>query len=232
MRAGKGLASPGDGGQSRMRPHPRTPPLAAVALVGVALCVAVALSACGGSSSQAASGDGGWRAADPLPAGLAGKPAPAFRLADARGGTLSSSSLEGAPYAVTFLYTACPDVCPIIGEEIRRALSELGPDARRLRVVAISVDPRGDTPDAVRLWLRRHREPSNFHYLVGSRAELQPVWKAYFAAPQIPGDPESSHTAAIWLVDRRGRLAAKVSAGTPVAAPDLASDLHRLLEQR
>lgn len=167
--------------------------------------------------------------AEPLPRGLAGRPAPRIRLADARGGTFDTRSLDGSPYLVTFLYANCPDVCPLVGVELRETLARLGDDARRVAVVAVSVDPRGDTPAAVRTWLRRHREPREFHYLVGSQAQLAPVWKAWYAAPQIPGNPESAHTAIVWLVDARGRLAAKVPAGGPFDAAGLARDVRRLL---
>jgi protein SCO1/2 len=152
-----------------------------------------------------------------------------MRLADARGGELDSGSLTGKPYLVTFLYTRCPDVCPLIGEEIRQALALLGPDARRVAVLAVSVDPRYDTAAAVRTWLHRHREPAQFHYLIGSQRQLAPVWKAWYAAPQVPGDPESGHTAVVWLVDARGRLTAKVSAGVAFPPRGLAHDVRALL---
>ena len=198
------------------------------ALITAAI-IAVALGGCG--STPTSQGSGPFKGATQLPPGLAGRQAPAFRLADARGGTLSSGALRGRPYAVTFLYTNCPDVCPLIGEEIRAALQEMGARAHQVNVVAISVDPRHDTPTNVRVWLRRHREPANFHYLVGDETALAGVWKGYFAAPQVAGDPQSSHTAAVWLVDRRGRLAAKYDAGAAFAPADLAHDLGVLLTQ-
>lgn len=165
-----------------------------------------------------------------LPEELTRGPAPRIRLSDARGGTLDSRELAGRPYAVTFLYTRCPDVCPLIGQEIRVALETLGPSAEEVTVVAVSVDPRGDTPEAVRAWLERQRLPQNFRYLIGSEEELRPVWDAYFAAPQTPGRPETStHTASIWLIGADGRLRTKYSAGAPVSPDDLAHDLRALL---
>lgn len=95
--------------------------------------------------------------------------------------------------------------------------------------MAVSVDPRGDTPQAVRAWLRRQHEPPQFHYLIGGERQLRPVWKAWYAAPQIPGDPESAHTAIVWVVDARGRLAAKVAAGQPFDTGGLARDVRSLL---
>jgi len=137
--------------------------------------------------------------------------------------------LAGRPYLVTFLYANCPDVCPLIGAELRDMLRQLGRDADRVGVVAVSVDPRGDTPATVRAWLRREQEPAQFRYLIGSRQQLAPVWRAWYAAPQVPNDPESAHTAIVWLVDARGRLVANVPAGRPFDASDLAHDVRTLL---
>lgn len=93
----------------------------------------------------------------------------------------------------------------------------------------MSVDPRGDTPATVRAWLRREQEPPQFRYLIGSQRALAPVWRAWYAAPQIPGHPESSHTAIVWLVDVRGRLVANVPAGQPFDTSGLAHDVRTLL---
>lgn len=164
-----------------------------------------------------------------MPPGLAGRAASPIRLADAHGGTFDTRTLSGKPYLVTFLYANCPDVCPLIGAQLRDTLQQLGSDAHRVGVVAVSVDPRGDTPATVRAWLRRQREPSQFHYLVGSEQALAPVWRAWFAAPQIPGDPQSAHTAIVWIVDAHGRLAAKVAAGEPFDTRGLARDVRSLL---
>lgn len=65
-----------------------------------------------------------------LPKGVDGARAPQFTLDDARGGRLSTTQLSGQPYLVTFLYAACTDVCPLIGQEIKQALRRLGAGTR------------------------------------------------------------------------------------------------------
>ncbi|ADB54170.1 SCO family protein [Conexibacter woesei] len=212
--------------------------LAPLALLLLAL---VALVGCGSSSGGDDDGSGGpppstpssrFAAAGTLPPVLAERPAPAIRLTDARSGEpFDTASLRGTPYMVTFLFVNCPDVCPLIGQEIREALEQMGGQAERVAVLAVSVDPRGDTAEAARTWLRRQRQPQNFHYLIGSEDELSPVWRAFYAAPQIAGDPESAHTAVVWLIDARGRLAAKVDAGTSFEPADLAKDMRTLLSE-
>jgi protein SCO1 len=208
--------------------------LLAVAIGVSALVVALTVGNGGGEEDRAAvipARSGAFRGGE-LPPGVDGRRAPGLHLRDARGGTLDTAELRGRPYAITFLYVHCPDVCPLIGDETRRALALLGRQAARVAAVAVSVDPSGDTPGAVRAWLRRHHLPANFRYLIGSERQLKPVWKAYYAAPQIPGRPESTHSASIWLVDAAGRWRTKFSAGVPVPPRDLAHDLRVLLRER
>ncbi|HEY4279239.1 MAG TPA: SCO family protein [Conexibacter sp.] len=199
----------------------------ALALVVLA---AVALAGCGSTSEAGGSGGSGGTGVDSLPKGLAGKPATTIALTDARSGArFDTASLSGKPYLVTFLYTSCPDVCPLIGQEIREALAGLGSQASDVAAVAVSVDPRHDTPAAVQAWLRRQHQPEQFHYLIGSEAQLAPAWRAFYAAPQIAGDPESAHTAVVWVVDRDGKLAGKVDGGSPFDPSVLTDNLRALL---
>jgi protein SCO1/2 len=207
--------------------------MAAIAAL-VVIAAGAAIARHGGSptrtlASPAATGSGPFLTASAMPPGLGGRAVPQFDLADARGGAVVSASLRGRPYALTFLYVHCVDVCPLIGSEIHDALAKLDPEAKRMNVVAISVDPRGDTRAAVRRWLAAHHEPANFHYLIGSERALAPVWKAFYVTPQTPGDPHSSHTAVIWLINRGGRLAALISAGVAINTTSLAHDFRLLI---
>jgi protein SCO1/2 len=168
-----------------------------------------------------------------LPEGIVGRPAPDFRLSDARGRRVDTRRLAGQPYLVTFLYTNCPpgDTCPTIAAELRQALERLGPRADDLTVLAVSVEPKGDTPAAARRWLRRYRLPDNFRFLVGSRRELEPVWESYYVGSQDATSEQSRHTSNIWLIDARGRWRTKFSAGVPVPPADIAHDLGVLLDE-
>lgn len=182
--------------------------------------------------AQSAQNTGPFRGSK-LPDGIVGRPAPDFTLSDARGRPVDTRRLAGQPYLVTFLYTNCPpgDTCPTIAAELRQALEQLGPRARDLTVLAVSVEPKGDTPMAARRWLRRYRLPDNFRFLVGSEQELEPVWDSYYAAKQDPDDEASRHTSNMWLVDAKGRWRTKFSAGLPVPPADIAHDLGVLLDE-
>jgi protein SCO1/2 len=170
--------------------------------LAVILSLAVSLTAgCGG---------GGRAAAEPEPqfAGAALQPPKAisdFSLRDAHGRTISLSEQRGKLVLVTFIYTHCPDVCPLITQNLNDALQQLGTKRKDVSVLAISVDPRGDTAKAVRAYEKLHHLVPEFHYLIGSKPELLQVWKAWGVAA-VASDPELvDHTAYTMLVDRAGK---------------------------
>jgi len=137
-------------------------------------------------------------------------PAPDFRLLDQAGREVTISGLRGHVVVLTFMYTTCPDFCPATAEKLRRTWELLGADAARVRFVAVSVDPRGDTPQAAREFSARHRLPDEvWHYLVGSEAELEPVWARYgiasLRAPESAMPAAVGHTEALYLIDPQGR---------------------------
>lgn len=167
-----------------------------------------------------------------LPPELDGAAAADFELRDARGGMVGTDDVAGRPYAVTFLYTNCTDVCPVIAQQLRIAIERLGDRGHDLAVLGVSADPKGDTAEAVREWREIQNVPDNFHYLIGSRRELKPVWDAYYAAPQSDTHAEyGDHSASIWLIDAEGRLRTKYSAGAPVPPDDVAHDFMLLLRE-
>jgi protein SCO1/2 len=142
-------------------------------------------------------------------------PAPDFRLTDQEGREVALADLRGRPVVLTFLYAACPDICPVTADKLRRTLDNLGGDAARVAVVAVSVDPERDDVAAARAFTDRHRLTGrNWHYLTGSAEQLAPVWAAYGVArlPR-PGSAAAGasavdtlgHTDALYLIDRDGR---------------------------
>jgi len=154
--------------------------------------------------------------------------APEFTLTDGvTGRTVTLSAQRGQVVALTFLYTTCPDVCPLTASRFRAAQSELQADAARVTFIAVSVDPDGDTPKAVREFSAAHGLASNWYYLVGGRAQLAPVWAAYGIGVQA-GSTTVTHNDAVYLIDGRGRE--RVLLHSEDLATDLTKDLRALLK--
>jgi protein SCO1/2 len=155
--------------------------------------------------AAAATGCGGSKTAAPASPTLPKRYGTDFALRDQSGRLVRLSAQRGKVVLVTFLYVHCPDVCPLIASNLNAALGRLGARAREVRVLAVSVDPRGDPPPAVRRFVARHHLRPEFRYLTGTRAQLAPVWRAYGIAQQQGRGTAVGHSAVTFLLDRRGR---------------------------
>lgn len=146
--------------------------------------------------------------------------APALRLADIDGRLVDIGDMRGAPVLVTFVYAACPDVCPLIMSSLRQVSRDGGEAGRRMRVIAVSVDPEGDTPAVVRRFLRAQRVDGFVDYVVGTREELEPVWEAWQVAQDVPKDDPAliEHTSLIYGVNAAGELVTAYPVGFDPAA--------------
>jgi len=166
------------------------------------------------------------------PSGFAGAlrpdiPPQDFALTDQDGRRVALSDFRGQVVALTFLYTTCEDTCPLTTSQIRGALDDLGQD---VPVLAVSVDPPGDTPARARRFLLDQRMTGRMRFLLGSERVLEPVWRAYGIQPQGRGKDLFEHSAHVVLIDREGRQ----RIGHPVSKlrPDaLAHDLRVLAEE-
>jgi protein SCO1 len=152
----------------------------------------------------------------------AGIPPQDFRLRDQDGRPVSLRQFRGNVVVLTFLYTHCKDVCPTTATTIRGALDDLGHDVPTL---AVSVDPKGDTPAAARQFLLQRRlNGGRMQYLLGSDAQLRPVWKAYGIQPQTS---KFDHSAYVLLIDRQGRQRVSFPV-EQLTSEALAHDIRRL----
>jgi protein SCO1/2 len=148
--------------------------------------------------------------------------APSFSLTDQSGRKVGAQDDRGHWLVVTFMYTNCPDVCPLIADNLRAAMSRL-PD---LRAIAISVDPVHDTKAAVRRFLADHRMPPAFRYVTGTEAQLRPVWAKYNVAATQGPKATISHSSYEVLVDPQGRE--RVLYDASMKAVDLIKGVHAL----
>lgn len=153
--------------------------------------------------------------------------APAISLRDENGRKLVLSALRGKTVFVTFLYTHCPDVCPLIATHLDTVLRGLAPATRRnVRVLAVSVDPKGDTPAAAKRFVAQHDLLPQFHFLLGTRQELSRVWKAYHVAAGPGPEDTVNHSAYTLLVDAHGNE--RVVYDAQVRPADVLHDLRVL----
>jgi protein SCO1 len=153
--------------------------------------------------------------------------APDFALRDQHGRTIQLSALRGRLVVLTFLYTHCVDVCPLIATNVSAAVRSLGPRAGDVAMVAVSVDPDGDTPAAVARFMAERRLPARFHYLTGPLDELKPIWQNYNLLIEPGSNGRVAHSAYVLVLDARGRP--RIYYPPSVPEPVLARDLRGML---
>jgi protein SCO1/2 len=131
-------------------------------------------------------------------------PARNFSLVDQNGRRASLSQYRGRVVILSFMYSTCQNTCPVEAQQIRGALDDVG---QAVPTLAVSVDPAQDTPINAQRFLFKESLTGRMRFLLGTRAQLAPVWKAYGIAPETGNDVKvSNHSAYVMLVDRRGRL--------------------------
>ncbi|MEA2161293.1 MAG: hypothetical protein QOD66_3673 [Solirubrobacteraceae bacterium] len=176
--------------------------------VPAAILAALVLGGCGGGSgAPAAPGTASG-------SGLQGlvlrpsKAAPALALRNYTGSPVRLSSLRGRAVFVTFVYTHCPDVCPLIVASLAAAQRQLARRASEVRILAVTVDPRRDTPTAIRSFLRARDAVGRMDYLIGSPVQLKRVWKRWDVAVTVGAQRfTAGHSSVIYGITGTGRMA-------------------------
>lgn len=182
----------------RLRPclAPRAPAL------GAMIAVALLTAGCNSSSpSRSSSAGGGGLEGAALPAGLH---APRFALRNQQGRAVALGGQHGRVVVLAFLSTRCR-ACELVAQQVRGALDELRPGG--VHTIFVSTDPRSDTPARSERFLDRSSLRGRADFLSGTRAQLQPVWRAYGIAPIQAGKAQSGKATAeaatsVLLIDR------------------------------
>ena len=134
--------------------------------------------------------------------------APDFSLTSQDGAEVTLGSFRGKVVAVTFIYTSCPDVCPMLSDKLARVQDELGPDfGTKVAFLSITVDPEHDTPEV----LKEHAELldadlAGWSFLTGTAAAVREVAQRYGVAVAPAADGGVDHTLLTTLVDRHGSM--------------------------
>jgi protein SCO1/2 len=170
--------------------------------------------------------------------------APRFRSADITGADYGKSielpdtsgrvrhleDFRGKAVVLFFGFTQCPDVCPTTLADIAGVLKTLGPDADRVQVLFVSVDPERDTPELLDKYVRAF-DPR----IVALRGDLPATqrtakeFKIYFEKRKQGDTYTVDHSAQSYVLDAQGRLRLLVRHDR--IAQDLPDDLRAILKQ-
>lgn len=160
---------------------------------------------------------------------------PAFTLKDQHGQPISAAALRGKVWAANFIFTSCPDVCPVLTRQMgllrKRALSE----GLALRYVSFSVDPETDTPEVLASYAKRHGAAfDDWSFLTGPIDDVKAVVvEGFRQSMERTADAEKAnvlHGTHFVLVDKRGAIRGFYES-TEKGLVQLADDAARLQDE-
>ena len=162
---------------------------------------------------------------------LNGAPAPDFTLTDQDGRQVSLSDFRGKTVLLSFMFTQCQDVCPLMANKVASVLGQLGPDAAGVQFLIVSIDPPNDTPANIEAFLAQHDLGGRGAlYLNGDEGALQATYGAYGIGTDNAGThggvSSISHTDAVYVIDGEGR--SRVLARSDFREEDLLADIRAL----
>jgi protein SCO1/2 len=155
----------------------------------------------------------------------------ALALTDHNGKPRTLADFKGKVVVLFFGFTHCPDACPTTMIELAKVAKELGPDAQRMQVLFVTVDPERDTAEVLRQYVPSFN-PS-FLGLSGTPEETSRTakeFKVYFQKqPQPAGSYTMDHSAGTFVLDSQGRL--RLFAQYGAGAGPLLHDIRLLLAE-
>lgn len=176
--------------------------------------------------------------------------APAFALTDQLERPASADELRGKVVVADFIYTNCPDICPLLSLRMKELQERLRGDSllgSQVQLLSFTVDPARDTPSVLQQYAERFEaDPGAWRFLTGPEEALVPLIVEGFhlgvqALPPQPasrsggkdhdGHPEQyevMHSGRFVLIDRRGHIRAWYD-GREFDLERVVRDIHLLL---
>jgi protein SCO1/2 len=135
-------------------------------------------------------------------------PAPAFTLTSQDGTAVSLASFRGKVVALTFIYTECPDICPLLTQKMAQVQDELGADfGKKIAFVSITLDPAHDTPEILKDYAQFWgAKPEGWSFLTGAPEAVRDVTRRYGVFFAKKEDGSVDHTQLTTLIDADGQM--------------------------
>jgi protein SCO1/2 len=135
-------------------------------------------------------------------------PAPPFTLTSQDGKPVALADLRGKVLAVTFIYTGCPDICPLVTQKMVEVQNALGAEfGAKIAFVSITLDPEHDTPAVLKDYAQSWgAKPNGWMFLTGSPAAVRDVTRRYGVFFAKKEDGSVDHTQLTTLVDADGQM--------------------------
>lgn len=195
-------------------------------LLGLLVVAAVVMPACRRGSSEGGNGGG---QSDGDQTSFLTNFAP-LKLVDQDDKPFLIGSLRGKIVLFNFIFTSCPNVCPVQTQALAEVQRKIPPQNRqRVQFVSVSIDPEHDRPAVLRSFASRFGvDFARWTFVTGGSADIDQLADRLRLFAQNKERLPENHGTTLWLMDGQGRLMQRY-AGNPPEVPRLLSELDSLL---
>lgn len=130
---------------------------------------------------------------------------------------------DGRPVVLTFIFTTCKTICPVVSHTLSQLQDKLGPDRDKVRIASISIDPEQDTPQVLSTYAKKYDAGPEWHHYTGTVAASV---KAQRAFDDYRGD-KMNHNPVTFLRAAPGRSWVRIEGFTTVS--DLLKEVRQML---
>jgi len=120
---------------------------------------------------------------------------------DGQSVSLKSELDDGRPVVLTFIYTTCTSICPVISQTLSQLQAALGPDRDKVHLVSISIDPEHDTPPRLKEYAAKFGAGPEWQHYTGAVAASIATQKAF----NVYHEDKMNHSPVVLLRAAPGR---------------------------
>lgn len=155
---------------------------------------------------------------------------PDFTLINQDGDTVRGRDFKGQIYIVDFFFTRCPDICPVMSNEISRVQEEMKND-KQFRILSVTVDPKNDTLSVLKKYAQEYRAiKGKWDFTTGVPDSIYNLAQKHFKLTAMNGGSPGSinHSDKIVLVDKDGWIRGYYSGTNPKDVERLITEINVL----
>ncbi len=130
---------------------------------------------------------------------------------------------DGRPVLLNFIFTTCSSICPLASRTLEEFQRKLGPQAAKLHLMSISIDPEEDTPARLRAYARKFHAGPEWQYYTGTVAASLAAQRAF----DVYRGEKMSHTPVTLLRSAPGKPWLRIEGF--VTPDELVDDYQKLL---
>jgi protein SCO1 len=154
-----------------------------------------------------------------------------LKLVDQDDNPFVIDSLRGKVVLFNFIFTSCPNICPVQTQALAEVQRKIPPEHRdRVQFVSVSIDPEHDRPAVLRSFASRFRvDFSRWTFVTGGTADIDRLADRLRLFAENKERLPENHGTTLWLMDGQGRLMQRY-AGNPPEVSRLVDELHSLVK--